>query len=86
MKQMLVAVIAATLSVGAIAAGDAGAGKAKAAVCAGCHGMNGKAIPKQKQGTLLIFPSNLAHFVLPNKQDQYRVTISGNFWIKACAE
>ena len=25
--------------------------------------MNGKAIPKQKQGTLLIFPSNLAHFV-----------------------
>ena len=44
MKQMLVAVIAATLSVGAIAAGDAGAGKAKAAVCAGCHGMNGKAM------------------------------------------
>ena len=41
MKQMLAAVIAATLSVGAIAAGDAGAGKAKAAVCAGCHGMNG---------------------------------------------
>lgn len=49
-------------------------------------GMNGKVIPEQKQGTLLIFPSNLAHFVLPNKQDQYRVTISGNFWIKTCAE
>ena len=49
-------------------------------------GSDGKAIPKQKQGTLLIFPSNLAHFVLPNKQDQYRVTISGNFWIKTCAE
>ena len=44
MKQMLVAVIAATLVLGAIAAGDAGAGKAKAAVCAGCHGMNGKAM------------------------------------------
>ena len=50
MKQMLVAVIAATLSVGAIAAGDAGTGKAKAAVCAGCHGMNGKAmVPKLPQ-------------------------------------
>ncbi|MEE2820850.1 MAG: cytochrome c [Pseudomonadota bacterium] len=44
MKQMLVAVIAATLSIGAVAAGDASAGKAKAAVCAGCHGMNGKAM------------------------------------------
>ena len=44
MKQMLVAVITATLSSGAVGAGDAGAGKAKAAVCAGCHGMNGKAM------------------------------------------
>ena len=44
MRQMLVAVIAATLSTGAVAAGDAGAGKAKAAVCAGCHGMNGKSM------------------------------------------
>ena len=44
MKQMLVAVLAATLSTSAVAVGDAGAGKVKAAICAGCHGMNGKAM------------------------------------------
>jgi len=30
---------------GAQAAGDAAAGKAKAAACAGCHGANGQGIP-----------------------------------------
>ena len=44
MKQMVVAVLAATLSTGAVAAGDAGAGKVKAATCAGCHGTNGRAM------------------------------------------
>lgn len=44
MKQMLVAVIAATFSTGVVAAGDPGAGKAKVAVCSGCHGANGKAM------------------------------------------
>jgi len=35
-------------------------------------------IPKQEEGTLLIFPSSLGHYVLPNKRDDYRVTMSGN--------
>ena len=44
MKQILVAVMAAAISVSAVAAGDAAAGKGKVAACAGCHGMNGKAM------------------------------------------
>jgi cytochrome c553 len=44
MKKFLVAGLSSLLLVGAsvsMAAGDAAAGKAKAAVCAGCHGANG---------------------------------------------
>ncbi len=37
------ATLALSASVSAIA-GDVAAGKAKAAVCAGCHGINGKAV------------------------------------------
>jgi cytochrome c553 len=44
MKTVIVAVLAASLSAGVMAAGDAAAGKAKAAACAGCHGQNGKAL------------------------------------------
>ena len=36
--------IAASLSAGVMAAGDAAAGKAKAVTCAGCHGQNGIAM------------------------------------------
>jgi cytochrome c553 len=36
----LISLLALTLA-GPVLAGDAAAGKAKAAVCAGCHGMNG---------------------------------------------
>lgn len=42
MKIKLILVALATLSFPALTlAGDAAAGKAKAAVCAGCHGVNG---------------------------------------------
>ncbi len=44
MKNFLVATLSSMLLVGAsvsMAAGDAAAGKAKSAVCAGCHGANG---------------------------------------------
>jgi cytochrome c553 len=44
MKKFIVAVVAASLSVSVMAAGDAAAGKVKAASCAGCHGANGKAM------------------------------------------
>ena len=44
MKTVIVAFLAASLSAGVMAAGDAAAGKAKAAACAGCHGQNGKAM------------------------------------------
>lgn len=44
MKKLIIAAIAASLSAGAMAAGDAAAGKTKVAACAGCHGMNGKAM------------------------------------------
>jgi cytochrome c553 len=46
MKRMLLSVgIAAVLGIGgAQAAGDAQAGKAKAAACAGCHGANGEGV------------------------------------------
>jgi cytochrome c553 len=41
------AVMVASLGIvgAAQAAGDAAAGKAKAAVCAGCHGANGQGVP-----------------------------------------
>ena len=38
-------------------------------------------IPEQKTGTLLIFPSALDHFVMPNTSEQYRITASANFYI-----
>lgn len=41
MKKLLVAALAAIISVTALAAGDAEAGKAKAATCNACHGANG---------------------------------------------
>jgi cytochrome c553 len=44
MKKFIVATLSSLLLAGATvssAAGDAAAGKAKAAVCAGCHGANG---------------------------------------------
>ncbi len=46
MKSMLLGVgMAAVLGIaGAQAAGDAAAGKAKAAACAGCHGANGEGV------------------------------------------
>ncbi|MDG1157425.1 MAG: cytochrome c [Litorivicinaceae bacterium] len=44
MKKLIIAALAASLSAGVMAAGDAAAGKGKVAVCAGCHGMNGKAM------------------------------------------
>lgn len=46
MKRMLLSIgIAALLGIGgAHAAGDAAAGKAKSAACAGCHGPNGEGI------------------------------------------
>lgn len=49
MKKFLVATLSSLLLVGAsvaMAGGDAAAGKAKSAVCAGCHGANGiSAVP-----------------------------------------
>ncbi len=44
MKKLIIAALAASLSAGVMAAGDAAAGKGKVAACAGCHGMNGKAM------------------------------------------
>ena len=44
MKKVIVAFVAASLNAGVMAAGDATAGKNKVAACAGCHGMNGKAM------------------------------------------
>ena len=44
MKKVIVALVAASLNAGVMAAGDAAAGKNKVAACAGCHGMNGKAM------------------------------------------
>ncbi|WP_299020306.1 cytochrome c [uncultured Photobacterium sp.] len=43
-KVLVIAVLAAVMSAPSMAAGDAAAGKAKAAVCAGCHGANGIAV------------------------------------------
>lgn len=44
MKLFISAAVAAVISTGAMAAGDPAAGKAKSATCAGCHGMDGKAM------------------------------------------
>ncbi|MEE8378806.1 MAG: cytochrome c [Gammaproteobacteria bacterium] len=39
---LFISAAALSLSMGAVAGGDAAAGKVKSANCAGCHGMNGK--------------------------------------------
>ena len=44
MKKLFVAAVMACMSSGLMAAGDAAAGKGKAATCSGCHGLNGKAM------------------------------------------
>jgi cytochrome c553 len=41
---LLAAAIATSLPIAANAAGDAAAGKTKAAMCGSCHGANGKAV------------------------------------------
>lgn len=47
-KILLTAALAATASLPMFSfAGDVEAGKAKAAICAGCHGVNGKAMVPQ---------------------------------------
>lgn len=38
-----------------------------------------KFIPTLEEGMLIIFPSWVKHYVLPNRSDQRRVTISANF-------
>ena len=38
-------------------------------------------IPEQSDGTLLIFPSTIDHFVMPNKSDNLRISASANFII-----
>ena len=35
--------------------------------------------PSQEEGTLIIFPSHLDHYVTPNQSDETRVSISMNF-------
>ena len=42
--------------------------------------------PDQPDGTLLIFPCALDHFVMPNKEDNYRITASANFYIMEVEE
>lgn len=44
MKMLMAAAVAALMSTSVMAAGDPAAGKAKSATCAGCHGMDGKAM------------------------------------------
>lgn len=44
MKKYIVFAMATLLSSGVVAAGNADAGKTKVAVCASCHGANGKAL------------------------------------------
>ena len=39
--------------------------------------------PSLKKGTLIIFPSYISHYVLPNKTDKRRATIAANFVITA---
>mgnify|MGYP001182520915 FL=1 len=39
--------------------------------------------PPLKKGTLIIFPSYISHYVLPNKTDKRRATIAANFVITA---
>ena len=56
----LTGVVALTASVGVNAAGDAEKGKAKAAVCAACHGADGKA-------TIPMYPN------LAGQNEQYLV-------------
>lgn len=37
--------------------------------------------PEQPDGTILIFPSALDHFVMPNQSDEYRITASANYFV-----
>jgi hypothetical protein len=37
--------------------------------------------PEQPDGTVMIFPSTVDHFVMPSKSDQYRISASANFVI-----
>jgi hypothetical protein len=37
--------------------------------------------PDQEDGTVLIFPCALDHFVMPNRSENYRITASANFYI-----
>ena len=39
--------------------------------------------PPLKKGSLIIFPSWISHYVLPNKTDKRRATIAANFVITA---
>lgn len=39
--------------------------------------------PEQPDGTILIFPSALDHFVMPNQSDEYRITASANYFVVA---
>jgi len=38
--------------------------------------------PPLKKGTLIIFPSYISHYVLPNKTDKRRATIAANFVVR----
>jgi hypothetical protein len=42
--------------------------------------------PEQPDGTVLIFPSALDHFVMPNQSDEYRITASANYFIVPAEE
>lgn len=43
-------------------------------------------MPKLESGTLIIFPSWINHYVLPNKTDERRTTIAANFCVKEHSE
>ena len=60
MKKLLLLMILSGIAAGAQAAGDAAAGKAKAATCAACHGPNGVS-------TTPIWPN------LAGQKDQYLI-------------
>ena len=44
MKLAMIAVLSSGVAMGAHASGDAAAGKAKSAMCAGCHGADGNSL------------------------------------------
>lgn len=37
--------------------------------------------PKAKQGDVIIFPSHYPHYVVPNREDAERITLSANFLV-----